>query len=267
MAAAPPDLPPLPLPTDPALHGNAAWQYYYGPGAPFARPCSKHVRMHRIAWAVHLLRGLDLDRAGGLVDVGCGPGESTMTLARTLGPFPGVMGVEISLAAAGLFRGFGDTCGVAASYVRGTCTQLPVRAASASLIASFEMVEHVANWREFVEEAARALRPGGRLMISTPNTRALHTRLKLAQRRLKGWKAPAYRHYYDFYEEFIPDGELRDAVSKAGLRLEILTHGGHVISAAPDWALGPSLAAERLLEARGALDALAVSPFVIARKP
>ena len=267
MTAAPDELPPLPLPTDASLQANAAWQYYYAKTAPFARACSKHVRMHRIAWAVHLLRGLSPTHGDTLVDVGCGPGESTMMLARSLGPFAHVVGVEISLAAADLFRAFSRAGNQPASYVRGTCTQLPVKTGSATLIVSFEMVEHVANWPEFIAEAARALRPGGRLLVSTPNRGALHTRLKLAQRRLKGWKAPAYKHYYDFYEEFIPDAELRRATEASGLALEVLTHGGHVLSVTPDWTLVPSRAAEQMLESRGWLDALAVSSFLVARKP
>jgi SAM-dependent methyltransferase len=267
MSSAPADLPPLPLPDDPSLHSNAAWQYYYAPGAPFARPSSKHVRMHRIAWAIHLLRGLPLDRGGALVDVGCGPGESTMALARSIGPFASVVGIEISLAAADLFAAFSRACGQPARYVRATCTHLPVRRASASLIASFEMVEHVANWREFVTEAAEALRPGGLLMISTPNAGGVHTRLKNAQRRLSGWRAPEYKHYYDFYEVFIPDADLRDAAARAGLRVELLAHGGHVISAAPGWSLVPSRTVEAALESLDWLGGLAVSSFLIARKP
>jgi 2-polyprenyl-3-methyl-5-hydroxy-6-metoxy-1,4-benzoquinol methylase len=266
MAAAPADLPPLPLPDDPSLRSNAAWQYYYAPGAPFARASSKHVRMHRIAWVVHLLKGLPLDRGGALVDVGCGPGESTMALARSLGPFPKVVGVEISLAAADLFKAFSQGCRQPASYVRATCTHLPVRAASASLIVSLEMVEHVANWREFVTEAAAALRPGGLLLISTPNAGGIHTRLKNGQRRLTGWRAPEYKHYYDFYEVFIPDAHLREAATESGLRVEMLAHGGHVISAAPPWSLGPSRAVEAALESLDWLGGLAVSSFLIARK-
>ncbi len=267
MAAAPADLPPLSVPDDPALRSNAAWQYYYAAGAPFARACSKHVRMHRIAWAIHLLRGLPLDRGGALVDVGCGPGESTMALAGALGPFPRVMGIEISLAAADLFKAFARSSGQPASYVRATCTHLPVRPASASLVVSFEMVEHVANWREFIAEAAVALRPGGFLMVSTPNAGGLHTRLKNLQRRLTGWRAPEYKHYYDFYEVFIPDAHLREAAVAAGLAVEGLAHGGHVISAAPNWSLAPSRAVEGALESLGWLGGLAVSSFLIARKP
>ena len=266
MPAAPPELPPLPLKADPSLQSNAAWQYYYAANAPFARACSKHVRMHRIAWAVHLLRGLSRDHGDSLVDVGCGPGESTMMLARELGPFAHVTGIEISLAAADLFRAFASSGGQPATYVRGTCTHLPVRGASASLVVSFEMVEHVADWPLFIREAARALRPGGRLLVSTPNRGALHSRLKYLQRRLKGWKAPAYKHYYDFYEEFIPDADLRRETLDAGLAIEVLTHGGHVLSVTPDWTLAPSRATEQVLESRGWLDALAVSTFLIARK-
>jgi hypothetical protein len=94
----------------------------------------------------------------------------------------------------------------------------------------------------------------------------VHTRLKNAQRRLTGWRAPAYKHYYDFYEVFIPDAHLREAAADAGLRVELLAHGGHVISAAPDWSLGPSRAVEGTLESLDWLGGLAVSSFLVARK-
>ena len=267
MPGAPAPLPELRMPVaDAALQSNPAWKYYYGPGAPFARACSRHVRMHRIAWAAHLLAPLNPRLAGDtMVDVGCGPGESTMLLADALGPFRRVLGIEISLDAANLFKAFSRTYERDATYVRATCTELPIREASVALLVSFEMVEHVANWPEFIAEAAKALVPGGVMMVSTPNTTALHTRLKLLQRRLRGWNPKPYNHYYDFYEEFIPDTALRSAAETAGLTVELLAHGGHVISAAPDSVLPLSRAAERLFETRSLLDEMAVTTFLILR--
>jgi len=46
---------------------------------------------------------------------------------------------------------------------------LPVRDATFDLIVSFETLEHVPNARAMLRELRRVLRPGGRLVLSTPN--------------------------------------------------------------------------------------------------
>jgi SAM-dependent methyltransferase len=53
--------------------------------------------------------------------------------------------------------------------VRGDATCLPLKDASADLVVSFETIEHVPDAEALVLEIRRVLKPGGRLVLSTPN--------------------------------------------------------------------------------------------------
>jgi SAM-dependent methyltransferase len=53
--------------------------------------------------------------------------------------------------------------------VRANLVALPLRDASADLVVSAQVVEHLWDQEGFVSECARVLRPGGRLVLTTPN--------------------------------------------------------------------------------------------------
>jgi SAM-dependent methyltransferase len=57
----------------------------------------------------------------------------------------------------------------AASLACSDAARLPLPDASIDLVASFETIEHVPDARAMVRELRRVLRPGGRLVLSTPN--------------------------------------------------------------------------------------------------
>jgi SAM-dependent methyltransferase len=59
--------------------------------------------------------------------------------------------------------------GVAA--VRANLVALPVRGGSVDLVVSAQVVEHLWDQERFVAECARVLRPGGRLVVTTPDRR------------------------------------------------------------------------------------------------
>ncbi|BBY88120.1 class I SAM-dependent methyltransferase [Mycolicibacterium tokaiense] len=53
--------------------------------------------------------------------------------------------------------------------VRGNLAELPLPDASVDVVVNFQVIEHLWDQSQFVDECARVLRPGGLLLMSTPN--------------------------------------------------------------------------------------------------
>jgi SAM-dependent methyltransferase len=105
--------------------------------------------------------------AGKLVlDVACGTGFGAAILRS--GGAGGVIGFDLSWDALAQCR-----AGDGMLFCRGDGTKLPIRDESFDAATSFETVEHIPDYAGFVRELHRVLRPGGVLVLSTPN--ALHT--------------------------------------------------------------------------------------------
>lgn len=104
----------------------------------------------------HLARYLFAkDRVRGrILDVACGAGYGTALL--------GAVGVDLSPAALQAARDETNR------LIRCDALRLPF-GGTFDAVVSFETVEHVADPERFVEECRRVLRPGGVLLMSTPN--------------------------------------------------------------------------------------------------
>ena len=72
-----------------------------------------------------------------------------------------------------MFRAAGVECRKADAEGR-----LPYGDAQFDLVASVEVVEHLDGHRTFFEEAHRVLKPGGALVITTPNMQSLKSRMR-----------------------------------------------------------------------------------------
>ncbi len=79
---------------------------------------------------------------------------------------------DISLAEARI----GMTTKISVLRVQATVPPLPFPDASFDTVVSFQVIEHVRRDKELVAEIYRVLRPGGRLIISTPNIKMSLTR-------------------------------------------------------------------------------------------
>jgi SAM-dependent methyltransferase len=111
----------------------------------------------------HFAAPLVADRE--VLDVACGAGYGSALLARAA---KRVVGADISAEAVAHARA--TYAAVAnAAFEQADCTALPFAEASFDAIVSFETIEHIDRQAQFLDEAARLLRPDGLLILSSPN--------------------------------------------------------------------------------------------------
>ena len=97
-----------------------------------------------------------------VLEVGCGEGYGTAMIASVAKQ---VLGVDydqpaISHAAATYPQ---------AAFARANLAALPIGDAGMDVVATLQVIEHVWDHPQFVRECARVLRPGGTLLVTTPN--------------------------------------------------------------------------------------------------
>jgi SAM-dependent methyltransferase len=112
---------------------------------------------------------------GGIaLDVGCGPGNVTASLARAAGPDALVLGVDISEPM--LARAVRAEAGPQIGFLRADAQQLPLRDESVDAVISVAVLQLIPDPVAALGEMARVLRPGGRLAVMVP-TAGLPARL------------------------------------------------------------------------------------------
>ncbi len=117
--------------------------------------------MFRYQWAEQYLR-VPMK----VLDLACGTGFGSALLSRAAGV--AVIGADLdppSLAAAA--AEFGTESGPHFAAMDGTRLPFPDR--SLDLVVSYETVEHIEQYRDFLGELARILKESGTLLLSTPN--------------------------------------------------------------------------------------------------
>ncbi len=114
--------------------------------------------LHRYAIACALAPGKDV------LDIACGEGYGSALLSRAARR---VVGVDIDAETVQhAKRKYGSA---QVHFLRGDCRAIPLADASVDLVVSFETLEHIEQQADFLDEVRRVLRPGGRLIISTPD--------------------------------------------------------------------------------------------------
>jgi ubiquinone/menaquinone biosynthesis C-methylase UbiE len=113
---------------------------------------------HRYLYARELVRG------GDVLDIACGEGYGSALLAQTA---RSVVGVDLSAMAIEHARHAYRSDNL--RYLAGNALAIPLEDASVDVVVSFETIEHFRDHGPFLMEIRRVLRPGGLLVISTPD--------------------------------------------------------------------------------------------------
>ncbi|MFI0236237.1 class I SAM-dependent methyltransferase [Streptomyces sp. NPDC016845] len=155
--------------TTPTLAPRGLRDFYENPAVPVASGTPRTLRQTRALAAA--LRGT---HHATVLDVGCGDGSAAATAARLL-PGHRLVGVDWSQDA--LRRAARRIPDV----VRGELTGdgLPFASGSADAALLSEVLEHLVDPDAALDELRRVLRPGGHLMLSTPNLAAWYNRALL----------------------------------------------------------------------------------------
>jgi 2-polyprenyl-3-methyl-5-hydroxy-6-metoxy-1,4-benzoquinol methylase len=153
-----------------------------------------------------LLRGRD-PAATSILDIGCGLGG----LAEQVKACRAFVGVDISeVAVHDAIRRYGHRPNY--RFLRMDATKLDFPDGHFDVVAAREMVEHVPEPERCLAEAFRVLKPGGALVLSSPNRDSFHLRVN----RLLGHKD--FLCSYDHVREFAYE-EMRAMVERIGFRI------------------------------------------------
>ncbi len=144
------------------------------------------------------------------LDVGCGAGLLCEPLARLGAQVTGVDAAAENVAAA---KAHAEGAGLDIRYIAGEVGALDI--GTFDLVASLEVLEHVADKRAFIAALAARLAPGGLMVLSTPN-RTARSRLLLVGAAEAIGMVPRGTHDWD---DFVTPDELRDLLAEAGLAM------------------------------------------------
>ncbi|MET8824846.1 class I SAM-dependent methyltransferase [Streptomyces sp. NPDC004610] len=140
--------------------------FYENPAVPVASGTPRALRQARV-----LAAALAGTPGATVLDIGCGDGTSAATAAPLLRGHR-IVGVDWSQDALARARTR------LPSVVRGELTGggLPLRTGCADAVLFSEVIEHLVDPDAALDEIRRVLRPGGHLMLSTPNLAAWYNR-------------------------------------------------------------------------------------------
>lgn len=101
-----------------------------------------------------------------VLDIGCNAGAQVRFWVEKGHRYKGI---DINAPLIELARQRAAEAGLVAQFEVGSATKLPYMTGSFDVCIMPELLEHVAAWRECLDEAVRVLRPGGVLYLSTSN--------------------------------------------------------------------------------------------------
>ncbi|HYL78685.1 MAG TPA: methyltransferase domain-containing protein [Bryobacteraceae bacterium] len=160
-------------------------------------------------WSEHVARYAFARRyADGLrvLDAGCGTGYGAAELAQSAAE---VVGVDVAPEAIEYAQASYPLPTV--RFVMSSCTSVPFPQNSFELVVAFEVIEHLPDFRAFLNECGRVITPQGLFIVSSPNKRYY------ADSRAKEGPNPYHQHEFE-PSEFV--AELRRVFSNVRLLLQ-----------------------------------------------
>jgi len=146
------ELPPLELQKE-------FWKYWNSrPEHPYSDDCLRPLR--RGEKILDYLRSLELARPN-ILDMGCGMGWFANELSR-FGPTTGIDLSEEAIAQA-------RSKFPHVTFMAGNVYEIPLQEEYFDVVVSQEVIAHVPDQSEYLARAARTLKPGGYLIVTTPN--------------------------------------------------------------------------------------------------
>ena len=168
----------------------------------------KRFHEQRIVEALHAHVGARFDCA---IDLGCGGGLLSVALAAH---GERVIGVDTSAASLAVARAAALRLERACEFVRGDVCDVPLASDAADLVALSDVIEHVADKRRVLAEAARLVRRGGLVYVNTL-ARGWRARLFAVEVAERLGYVPRGTHRH---ERFVQPAELGAMAAAAGLR-------------------------------------------------
>lgn len=151
---------------------------------------------------------------------------------------------------------------IAFTVLGADAAHLPFRNATFDAVTMVETFEHIfiEDRRQALSECNRVLRPGGRLVLSTPNYRSLVEGFKrfTGRHRWMRTKLPTMCYpedgtpredYHPYrYHHPLPDGEIGSMLEAVGFRVLSIDHFLFMLKNTPEWLYPFAAGAERALE-------------------
>jgi ubiquinone/menaquinone biosynthesis C-methylase UbiE len=149
-------------------------------------------------WSEHVARYAFARRfADGkrVLDAGCGTGYGSAELLQSAAE---VTGVDISADAIEYAKASYPIPDL--HFLKSSCTAMPLPPESFDLVVAFEVIEHLTDYRAFLNESARVLTREGLFIVSSPNKRYY------AETRAATGPNPFHEHEFEA-EEFVRELE------------------------------------------------------------
>jgi ubiquinone/menaquinone biosynthesis C-methylase UbiE len=143
-------------------------------------------------WNEHVARyffAARMARGRRVLDAGCGSGYGSAALAREARE---VLGIDVAQEAIDYAKEHFQNPHI--RFERASCLQIPASDGSFDLVVAFEIIEHLRDWRAFLNEVRRVLSPQGQFLVSTPNQRYY------AETRAERGPNPFHVHEFGFAE-------------------------------------------------------------------